>query len=194
MADSQGGSSAPSGFLRALRWVQRQPSRRHDSFACKLGGITGPDVLIISTRPRSFTSRQGFGQFSPSRELSFYRELSWISSRRFRPKTQSDLHTCDNRDDWRNPPQQEDLKQTNQPGQQTFAKLPSTHSQYIRPLPRLCLPNWISACGLVNVQHQQGINGSRSFDWSWCGSTIIPWQTSLLGTPMTRLWLVLTKP
>lgn len=79
MADSQGGSLAPSGFLRALRWVQRQPSRSYDSFTCKLGGKTGPDVLIISTRPRSFTSRQGFGQFSLSRELSFYRELSWIS-------------------------------------------------------------------------------------------------------------------
>lgn len=38
----------------------------------------------------------------------------------------------------------------------------------------------------VNEQHQQGINRNQSFDWRWCGSTIIPWQTSLSGTPAPR--------
>lgn len=61
-------------------------------------------------------------------------------------------------------------------------------------LQRLCLPNWISACGLVDVQLQQRLNGSQSFDWSSCGLTFISWQTTLSGKPVSRLKLALTKP
>lgn len=77
-ADPPGSSSAHSDSLRAFRWVPRQQSCCHDSFTCKLGEITGPDVVIISTGPRSITTSQCFGQFSTSRNLSFYRGL-WAS-------------------------------------------------------------------------------------------------------------------
>lgn len=65
---------------------------------------------------------------------------------------------------------------------------PATHSQN-GTLQRLYLSNWISACGLLNVQHQQGFNGSQSLERSWCCSTIIPWQTTLWRMPATRLVL-----
>lgn len=66
MTDPRGGSSLWAASREPLRWVQRQPSARYDSFTYKLGEITGADVLIISTRPRSFTGSRCFGQFSTS--------------------------------------------------------------------------------------------------------------------------------
>lgn len=80
----------------------------------------------------------------------------------------------------------------NKPARQTAQRLPALSTS--GTLQRLCLPNWISACGLVDVQLQQRLNGSQSFDWSSCGLTFISWQTTLSGKPVSRLKLALTKP
>lgn len=80
----------------------------------------------------------------------------------------------------------------NKPARQMAQCLPALSTS--GTLQRLCLPNWISACGLVDVQLQQRLNGSQSFDWSSCGLTFISWQTTLSGKPVSRLKLALTKP